>query len=91
MIKTVTLRIHGLVQGVFFRKHTRDKAIELGLCGTVRNCEDGSVEVWVEGSEQALSDFVKWCHHGPPRAMVLKVDIHETTLKNFQDFVILRE
>ncbi len=91
MMKAVILRIDGLVQGVFFRKHTREKAIELGLCGTVLNCSDGSVEVIAEGAEQALSDFVQWCHHGPPRAKVLKVDIHETTLKNFHDFVILRE
>lgn len=89
-MKALQLHIHGRVQGVFFRKHTREKGQELGLSGTVRNCGDGSVEVNVEGSEKELSEFVQWCHHGPSRAEVLKVDIHETKLKNYKDFVILR-
>lgn len=89
-MRAIHLKISGKVQGVFFRKHTRAKALELRLTGTVQNCEDGSVEVFAEGEEQSLSEFVQWCHHGPSRAEVQKVDIHETALKNIIDFVILR-
>ncbi len=89
-MKAFKLHIQGLVQGVFFRKHTREKAQELALTGTVCNCDDGSVEVFAQGEEVALNEFVQWCHHGPPRAKVEKVDIHETTLKNYTGFVILR-
>ena len=89
-MKSLELKIHGLVQGVFFRKHTREKAIELGLCGTVRNCDDGTVLVEVEGEEKAVGHFVQWCQHGPSRAIVSQVDIHEAGLKNFANFVILK-
>ena len=89
-MKAIHLKIYGRVQGVFFRKHTREKAVELGLSGSVCNCQDGSVEIYAEGMEQAIEDFVQWCHHGPSRAFVEKVDIHETTLKNYTNFVILR-
>ncbi|TAH40022.1 MAG: acylphosphatase [Bacteroidetes bacterium] len=88
-MRAFVLSIHGRVQGVFFRKHTKEKALELRLNGTVRNCSDGSVEVHVEGAEPVINEFVQWCHHGPSRAKVTKVDIHESTLKNYTNFVIL--
>jgi len=90
-MKAFHIHIHGLVQGVFFRKYTKEKAVSLGIKGTVRNCSDGSVEVFAEANEPELEDFIRWCHNGPISAQVRKVDIHDTTLKNFQDFVILKE
>lgn len=89
-MKSLRLCIFGRVQGVFFRKYTKDIAIKAGLSGTVRNCPDGNVEIFVEGDETSLHDFVEWCHHGPSGAKVEKVDIHETRLKNFSGFEILR-
>ncbi|HNP47596.1 MAG TPA: acylphosphatase [Bacteroidia bacterium] len=89
-MKTYRLTVHGLVQGVFFRKYTREKALELGLSGTVRNLENSSVEIEVTGTESVLPDFILWCHQGPARARVDKVDIHELPLKNFSDFRIIR-
>jgi len=89
-MKAVFIRIHGLVQGVFFRKHTKEKAVSLGIYGTVCNCSDGTVEIHAEGNNQSIDDFVQWCRKGPSAARVDKVDIHDTTLKNFQNFVILR-
>ncbi|MCA9737620.1 MAG: acylphosphatase, partial [Gemmatimonadetes bacterium] len=38
-------RITGVVQGVGFRWFTQRSACALGVKGTVRNAEDGSVEV----------------------------------------------
>lgn len=89
-MKAIRLKIYGRVQGVFFRKYTKEKAIEFSLQGCVCNCDDGTVEVNVEGEEQSLSQFIEWCHHGPSGAGVDKVDIHETELKNYKEFVILR-
>ncbi len=89
-MKALNLKIHGRVQGVFFRKSTREKALELSLEGTVCNCVDGTVEVNVQGIENALQEFVEWCHHGPSRANVTKVDIHESRLKNYTGFIILK-
>lgn len=31
------IKVHGKVQGVFFRKYTQRKAMELGLVGWVKN------------------------------------------------------
>lgn len=89
-MKTYRLTVHGLVQGVFFGKYTREKALELGLSGTVRNLENSSVEIEVTGTESVLPDFILWCHQGPARARVDKVDIHELPLKNFSDFRVIR-
>ncbi len=68
------LRITGLVQGVFFRVHTRDEARRLGLAGWVRNLPDGSVEAVAEGPRAALEQLAAWCHRGPPGAAVEQVE-----------------
>ena len=64
------LVVSGLVQGVWFRKSTCDKARELGLCGWVRNLPDGRVEILATGPEGKLLELQAWCHHGPPLARV---------------------
>ena len=75
--KTLKVRIHGRVQGVFFRHHTKQMADALGLSGLVRNCADGSVEAICSGSTDALEQMVDWLHLGPDSAVVNRVDIDE--------------
>lgn len=89
-IKAVKLVIHGKVQGVFYRKSTREKAIQFKISGFVRNCNNGTVEVFAEGKDENLNLFIAWCNIGPPGAKVTHIDIHECPLKNFQDFIISR-
>jgi acylphosphatase len=81
--------VFGLVQGVFFRANTRDKAIELGLAGWVRNVRDGSVEIVAEGEKETLEKLLDWCSHGPISASVSKLE-HEwlDNKDEFQDFRI---
>lgn len=90
MKKAVQLRIRGLVQGVFFRQSTMQKARELGIYGWVRNCEDGSVEVEAEGEESVLKVFINWCHRGPRNARVDDVEKMDVPIKNFESFDIRR-
>jgi acylphosphatase len=73
--KRIRLRIEGKVQGVFFRESTRVEASRLGLSGWVRNEADGSVAAVAEGEASALDAFVRWCHQGPPLAMVSRVTV----------------
>ncbi len=62
------LRIHGRVQGVFFRNWTRDKARALGVRGWVRNRLDGSVELVAYGEDEAVEVLIAACRTGPPAA-----------------------
>ncbi len=57
--------IHGSVQGVFYRANTRDKAVDLGLNGWVRNTHNGTVEVFAEGSKDKLDYLINFCRDNP--------------------------
>jgi acylphosphatase len=66
--------VHGDVQGVFYRAHTRERAASLGLSGWVRNNPDGTVEVVAEGPKEKLEDLLAWLRKGPDAAHVERVD-----------------
>ena len=68
------MRIHGRVQGVFFRAETRSAARALGAVGIVRNEPDGTVRVIAEGTEEILRQLRTFCHKGPPSAIVHDVE-----------------
>jgi acylphosphatase len=70
----VRLRIHGRVQGVFFRGSMCEEAGRLGVVGWVRNLSDGTVEAVVEGRKAAVDRLVIWAHQGPPGALVTDVE-----------------
>ena len=67
-------RVHGRVQGVNFRYYTASQARALGLCGTVRNRLDRTVEVVAEGHRPQLERLLAWLHEGPSMARVLRVE-----------------
>jgi acylphosphatase len=67
--------VSGLVQGVWFRESCRDEALAAGVTGWVRNLSDGRVEVVLEGRREAVDRVVTWCHQGPRRARVGRVDV----------------
>jgi acylphosphatase len=69
------VRVHGRVQGVFFRAETRNRARSLGLSGWVRNCPDGSLEAVFEGERERVQSMVEWCGRGPSGASVERVDV----------------
>ena len=73
--KCIHVSVHGLVQGVFFRKSTVEQALLRELCGWVRNRSDGRVEVLAIGEEDNLLVLLSWLGTGPERARVNKLDI----------------
>ena len=73
------LRVTGRVQGVGFRWYARTEAERLGLSGWVRNRPDGSVELAVDGPEDARREFLAAVRHGPPSAIVDLVEAVETS------------
>ena len=74
---TKKLRIHGEVQGVFYRAWSAEQARHLGLRGWVRNRRDGSVEMLVRGEEAAVRRMIEHCHGGPPAARVQRLDVED--------------
>ena len=71
---TVSVRIRGRVQGVWFRAWTVEQATARGLRGWVRNCQDGSVEALFAGPADRVGEMVGLCWKGPPAARVEAVD-----------------
>ena len=85
-MKACLLRIHGKVQGVYYRDSAVARAHELGVAGWVRNRVDGTVEAWVEGEPLAVAEFVEWAHQGPQAARVDRVDASDVTAEAAEGF-----
>ena len=86
-LKQVHISVRGRVQGVFFRASAQREARRLGVSGWARNKPDGSVEMLVEGEEEAIRDFVNWSHRGPSAARVDNVDVRwRAYTGEFHDF-----
>ena len=75
---TKKLRIRGEVQGVFYRGWSVDTARGLGVRGWVRNRRDGTVEMLVQGEEEAVKRLIERCRQGPPAARVERIDIEDS-------------
>lgn len=74
-MKAVLARVHGTVQGVYYRASAREEGRRLGLAGWVRNRADGSVELHLQGEPAAVDAMLGWCRVGPPAAVVGWVDV----------------
>ena len=67
--------ISGRVQGVFFRRETKQAADRLGVFGWVRNRRDGTVEALFEGDRDRVDAVLEWCKEGPGHAQVTEVKL----------------
>lgn len=72
--KAVHALVYGRVQGVGFRYWARTTAAGLALTGWVRNLDNGSVELFFQGSEQRVDRFSLLLQKGPPGALVDRVE-----------------
>ncbi len=87
----VRLLISGRVQGVYYRRQSKDEALRLGLKGWVRNLPDRRVEAVAEGEEEKVEAFIGWCREGPPLAIVRGVEVsRERPTEEFETFRVLR-
>ena len=88
-MKHLSIKVHGRVQGVFYRAESREKAVELGLTGFAKNAPDRTVTLEAEGPELVLEKFLDWCRQGSRMAHVEKVEyLYTDDLQNFTDFRI---
>ena len=83
----LTARADGAVQAVGFRYGTVRKAEELGLTGTVRNNDDGSVGIVAEGPQTAVLEFRRWLRSPAAPGRVANVDEQMSAATGeFKDF-----
>jgi len=71
------VRVHGRVQGVWFRASAEREAVARRVGGFARNERDGSVLLELEGAPDDVAAVVTWCHVGPPRAVVERVEVED--------------
>lgn len=65
--------VFGRVQGVFFRKYTKQQADLLGLTGWCRNTRDETVKGEVEGAEDNINQMKHWLEKtGSPSSHVTR-------------------
>ena len=72
-VKRVQAVVSGRVHGVGYRYFAKHVEEQLGVVGTVRNSQDGHVEVIAEGDETAIDTLMKELRRGPAHAEVTEV------------------
>jgi acylphosphatase len=90
MLQTISITVSGIVQGVYFRQSTKEKALELGIAGIVKNLPDGNVFILATGTQEQLDQLVQWCKRGPRNAQVDSVHVEKLEGQEFFGFSIQR-
>jgi acylphosphatase len=80
--------VHGLVQGVFFRDSTRQRARQHRVAGWVRNTPEGTVEAVFEGPEDAVDRLVAFVERGPRGARVDRVEVFDEQPEGLAGFAV---
>ena len=65
----------GRVQGVYYRGSVRTVCLKDGVCGWIRNDDDGRVEALVEGEDEAVDRVVEYMRQGPIGSKVENLEI----------------
>ena len=90
MTKCVDVRITGRVQGVWFRKYTKEAADRIGLTGTVQNEDTDAVHCIAQGTEDQIEEFLQFCKNGSPLSKVERVIVKNHPIMGFEGFEIIR-
>lgn len=84
------VRVTGRVQGVGFRYSTHSEAAGFAVTGYVRNEEDGSVSIVVEGERNQIEAFLAAVHKRMS-GFIRKMDVHwSEATGRWSDFSISR-
>ena len=89
---SVDFKVYGKVQGVFFRKHTNAKAVQLGIVGWVRNEPDKTVVGVVQGPDSKVDEMKIWLKtKGSPKSRIDKCNftkLRDISKLEFTEFSI---
>jgi acylphosphatase len=83
------ITVKGKVQGVWFRKYTLNKALEMGVNGWVKNTPEGYVYIEAEANREILQEFLEVIKIGSPRSQVAEVEVIPSDVKNYIGFQII--
>ena len=89
-MQTLSIIVSGKVQGVYFRQSTKKLSEQLLITGTVKNLDNGDVEIVATGTEEQLQALLSWCNQGPSGARVQTVRHEVLDLRKFEGFRIIR-
>jgi len=89
-VKTYRIDVYGRVQGVFFRRMTKDYCDKNGLRGNVENQTDGSVLIYVQCTLDELRVFIRWLESSPGASKVERAEMEIIYRKKFEDFQVIR-
>ena len=80
MINRYHIFVEGRVQGVGFRGFCMSHALEHGLTGSVRNLENGLVEIFIQGEEADCRKFLLNVQKGDRYIRVDNISVKETAV-----------
>ncbi|MBI2499429.1 acylphosphatase [Candidatus Woesearchaeota archaeon] len=80
--------IKGKVTGVFFRAFIRERALDLGLNGWVKNLDENIVEAVFEGEKEKVDKIIELCNMGPSKAIVKNIEIIQEKIWGEKSFVV---
>ncbi len=87
-MKSVDVKVSGMVQGVYYRASARREGALRGLRGWVRNESDGAVTLRLQGESAAVDAMLDWCRVGSPAARVSRLTVTDApadeTLHDFE-------
>ena len=91
-MKKIRAIVSGKVQGVGFRMSTRSQAEQLGVYGTVKNLNNGDVEIVAAGEAEAVDALINWAKTGPSSAVVndLQTEVMDYEDAEFSNFEVHR-
>ncbi|BES87235.1 unnamed protein product [Nesidiocoris tenuis] len=86
-IVSVEFEVYGHVQGVYFTKYCRDRALELGLGGWVKNSKRGTIVGKVQGTKEQVENMVNWLSRaGSPGSKIERCELRDFEYLARQDF-----
>lgn len=78
MVKRYHVIVEGRVQGVGFRGFCMLQAQQRGLTGSVKNMSNGMVEIFVQGEQTLIDQFLQRVQEGDRFIQVTDMTIKET-------------
>jgi acylphosphatase len=91
MIKAICIKATGKLWKRGYRFYSMQKAVELGICGTVAYGKSRNMIVIIaEGNLMDLKKFVEWCSNGYPSCRIIKLETEEIIPGNYTSFDLIR-